>query len=320
MHEFTFYLTECVRPGSVGRRSPAKQREKKKSTGARGNRGAHSLKLNSWTIELAFAIQSARWIFGANKYSAIRERRRSRSPIATASPGSGRKRASVCQCEFSVAIIQQHCDLLMLPSRADQHVQGIVAIYIPRHNLQPAGRRNHTKHLHGTSGQLQPYRILRSAGGVALLDFHGRQVRFSVPVEIRDSKTRVESSRRNRRLTRRRAGRVCPASHTKNQTENQASPEKGSCQPEPLMHPREHELQFEEHLLETNCTIFSARIPFPAGNLPVFASQSLPGTNAGPADQPVKKRQVAREPPAVSQNAHHRSARQVRSYPPQFSV
>ena len=219
--------TEWVRPGSESRRSSAKQREEKKSRRTRGDRGARSLKLNSWTIELAFAIQSARWIFDANKYSAIREHRRFRSPISAASRKSGRKRTSVRQCEFSVAIIQQHGDLLMLPSRADQHVQRIVAVYIPRHNLQSAGRRNHTKYLHGASRQLQPYRILRSAGGVALLDFHGRQVRFSVPVEICDSKTRVESRRRNRRLTRRSAGRVGPARHTKNQTENQAGPKRG---------------------------------------------------------------------------------------------
>jgi hypothetical protein len=260
-----FYLTECLRLGSEGRRSPAKEREKKKSGRARGDRCARSLKLNSWTIELAFAIQFTRWIFDPDKYSAIRKRRRSGSPISTASPKSGRKRTRVGQCEFSVAIIQQHCDLLMQPSCADQHIQRIVAVYIPCHDLQPASRRYHTKYLHDASGQLQPYRILRSAGGVALLDFHGRQVRFSVPVEIRDSKIRVESPRRNRRATRRSAGCVCPASHTKNKTENQTSPKRDSCQPEPFMDPREHGLQFEAQFLETNCTIFSRQNSIPSG-------------------------------------------------------
>src|ERR1700676_173824 len=68
--------------------------------------------------------------------------------------------------------------------------------------------------------------------------------------------------------------------------------------------------------LERTAQSSPARIPFPVGNLSGFASESLRGTNACPADQLWKRRQVASEPTAVSRNAHHRFVGQVRSYPP----
>lgn len=58
------------------------------------------------------------------------------------------------QSKVSVAIVQQHGDLLVQPRSADQHIQSVVAVYIPCHDLQPTGGRSYPKDLHGAGRQL----------------------------------------------------------------------------------------------------------------------------------------------------------------------
>ena len=84
------------------------------------------------------------------------------------------------------------------------------------------------------------------------MEFYGRQIRFSVPVKIRNGKRGVESRRRTRRLLRRNPSRICALSRTKYKTDDQKSPDTGSCYAKTLVALRKHKLQLDVQLLDTH--------------------------------------------------------------------
>jgi len=69
------------------------------------------------------------------------------------------------------------------------------------------------------------------------LQLHGRQIRRSVSIEIRNGKSGIEPQRRTGRLLRRRTAGISKTSRTRKKTENHESPEQGSCQAKTLMNP-----------------------------------------------------------------------------------
>ena len=149
------------------------------------------------------------------------------------------------------------------------------------------------------------------------MNFYGRQIRLSVPVEIRDGKIRIDSRRRIRRVSRRRVGAVHPAGYAQNKTENQKGFRSGPCCSEAAMDLREHKLQREARFLALSVRSCPARIPLPARNLSVLSLKRLRGTN-GFLEKQLQERQAVA--PLVSQNASRRFVDRFRSCPPQSFV